>query len=74
MTGQEEVLVEDWFQQFPSHSMGSIVFGPDGALYASAGIEDIMTKEPQLSARLTGTGAAGGGRLGRMITLLRQSI
>jgi glucose/arabinose dehydrogenase len=37
MTGSEQVLVEGWFQQFPSHSMGSIAFGADNALYASAG-------------------------------------
>ncbi len=37
ITGAEQVLVEDWCQQFPSHSAGSLVFGPDGALYASAG-------------------------------------
>ncbi len=37
MTGQEQVLVEDWCQQYPSHSVGSIVFGADGALYASGG-------------------------------------
>jgi glucose/arabinose dehydrogenase len=37
MTGSERVLVEDWFQQFPSHSVGAIAFGPDGALYASGG-------------------------------------
>lgn len=33
----EHVLVTDWFQQFPSHSTGSLGFGADGALYASAG-------------------------------------
>jgi glucose/arabinose dehydrogenase len=33
----EQVLIEDWCQQFPSHSLGSLVFGPDGALYLSAG-------------------------------------
>ena len=33
----EQVLVEDWCQQFPSHSIGSLVFGPDGALYVSGG-------------------------------------
>ena len=37
MTGSEQVLVEDWCQQYPSHSIGSVEFGPDGALYASAG-------------------------------------
>ena len=37
MTGAEEVLINDWCQQYPSHSVGSIVFGPDGALYASGG-------------------------------------
>lgn len=33
----EEVLVEDWCQQFPSHSIGDLHFGADGALYASGG-------------------------------------
>jgi glucose/arabinose dehydrogenase len=37
MTGSEQVLVEDWCQQYPSHSVGTLDFGPDGALYASAG-------------------------------------
>ncbi len=37
MIGPEQVLVEDWCQQYPSHSVGSLVFGADGALYASAG-------------------------------------
>lgn len=37
MTGPEQVLIEDWFQQYPSHSIGSLVFGTDGALYVSAG-------------------------------------
>ncbi|HWM07987.1 MAG TPA: PQQ-dependent sugar dehydrogenase, partial [Solirubrobacteraceae bacterium] len=35
--GGEEVLIEDWCQQYPSHSVGSIAFGPDGALYVSGG-------------------------------------
>lgn len=25
----------DWYQQFPSHSMGSVVFGPDGAPFVT---------------------------------------
>jgi glucose/arabinose dehydrogenase len=37
VTGAEQVLVEDWCQQFTSHSIGGLAFGPDGALYASAG-------------------------------------
>ncbi len=37
MTGSEQVLINDWCQQFPSHSMGSLMFGNDGALYASGG-------------------------------------
>jgi len=37
MTGAEQVLVEDWCQQFPSHSTGTLLFGRDGALYASGG-------------------------------------
>jgi len=35
--GPEQVLVEDWCSQYPSHSIGALAFGPDGALYASAG-------------------------------------
>jgi glucose/arabinose dehydrogenase len=37
MTGAERVLIEDWCQQYPSHSVGSVEFGGDGALYASGG-------------------------------------
>ncbi len=37
ITGPEQVLIEDWCQQFPSHSIGSLNFGPDGALYVSGG-------------------------------------
>ena len=33
MSGPEDVLIEDWCQQFPSHSIGGLMFGPDGALY-----------------------------------------
>ncbi|CAN5826136.1 hypothetical protein BH23ACT10_BH23ACT10_39400 [soil metagenome] len=35
--GTEQVLIEDWCQQYPSHSIGTVDFGPDGMLYASAG-------------------------------------
>jgi glucose/arabinose dehydrogenase len=37
MSGPEHVLVSGWCQQFPSHSIGTVRFGPDGALYAGAG-------------------------------------
>jgi uncharacterized repeat protein (TIGR01451 family) len=36
-TGAEDVLINDWCQQYPSHSIGTIAFGPDGALYVSGG-------------------------------------
>ena len=35
--GPEEPLINDWYQQFPSHSIGTIAFGADGALYATGG-------------------------------------
>jgi PKD repeat protein/glucose/arabinose dehydrogenase len=37
MTGSEHVLIEDWCQQYPSHSIGTVEFGADGKLYASGG-------------------------------------
>jgi glucose/arabinose dehydrogenase len=37
MTGSEQVLVNGWCQQFPSHSIGTLLFGRDGYLYASGG-------------------------------------
>ncbi len=38
MTGSPKVLITDqWCQQFPSHSIGDLNFGPDGDLYASGG-------------------------------------
>ena len=37
MTGAEQPLVTGWCQQFPSHSIGTVMFGPDGYLYAGAG-------------------------------------
>ena len=37
MTGAEKVLINDWCQQYATHSIGTVMFGADGALYASAG-------------------------------------
>jgi glucose/arabinose dehydrogenase len=36
-SGPEQVLIEGWCQQFPSHSIGALAFGPDGALYVGGG-------------------------------------
>ncbi|PZG45515.1 sugar dehydrogenase [Spongiactinospora gelatinilytica] len=36
-TGAETPLITDWCQQYPSHSVGDLEFGRDGALYASSG-------------------------------------
>jgi glucose/arabinose dehydrogenase/PKD repeat protein len=33
----ETPLIWDWCQQYPSHSIGTIAFGPEGALYVSGG-------------------------------------
>ncbi len=33
----ETVLINDWCQQYPSHSVGDLRFGADGALYLTAG-------------------------------------
>ena len=35
--GSENVLIEDWCQQFPSHSMSDIVFDAEGALIVNGG-------------------------------------
>ena len=35
--GVEQVLIEDWCQQYASHSVGTVAFGADGALYVGAG-------------------------------------
>jgi glucose/arabinose dehydrogenase/PKD repeat protein len=37
MTGAEQVLLEDWCKQYQSHATDMVAFGPDGALYVSAG-------------------------------------
>jgi glucose/arabinose dehydrogenase len=35
--GPEQVLIEDWCAQYPSHTIGDLKFGPDGSLYVSGG-------------------------------------
>ena len=37
MVGDEQVLIEDWCQQGPTHTIGDLRFGADGALYVSGG-------------------------------------
>jgi glucose/arabinose dehydrogenase/PKD repeat protein len=37
MTGAETVMLHDWCQQYPSHSIGDLHFGSDGMLYLSSG-------------------------------------
>jgi len=37
MVGTEQIFVENYCQQYPSHSIGTIGFGGDGALYVSGG-------------------------------------
>jgi glucose/arabinose dehydrogenase len=37
MSGAEQVLIDGWGQQYPSHSIGSLEFGADGALYVTGG-------------------------------------
>jgi glucose/arabinose dehydrogenase len=37
MTGPEDVFINDWCQQYPSHSIGDLAFGADGALYVTGG-------------------------------------
>jgi glucose/arabinose dehydrogenase len=35
--GQQPLISDEWCQQFPSHSIGHLAFGPDGNLYVSGG-------------------------------------
>ena len=37
MTGTEQVLINDWYQQYPGQPVENLAFGPDGNLYAAAG-------------------------------------
>lgn len=59
MTGVEEPLLQsNWCQQFPSHSVGDLVFGEDGMLYASAG-EGASFIFPDVGQGGSPTGEAG---------------
>ncbi len=55
--GAEQVLIEDWCQQFPSHSLGDVLVGADGALYVSGGdgASFNTTDFGQLGGSLSGT-------------------
>lgn len=46
----ETVILEDWCQEWTSHSIGDLRFGPDGALYASAG-EGAFAGQPDWGQR-----------------------
>jgi PKD repeat protein len=35
--GEQPLITDQWCQQFPSHSIGHLAFGPDGNLYVSGG-------------------------------------
>jgi glucose/arabinose dehydrogenase len=37
VSGEKALIPEEWCQQFSSHSVGDLRFGPEGALYASGG-------------------------------------
>ena len=37
MVGSENVLINDWCQQFQTHSVGDLMFGQDGMLYVTGG-------------------------------------
>jgi PKD repeat protein len=37
VTGQTTLIQDQWCQQYPSHSIGDLNFGADGALYVSGG-------------------------------------
>jgi glucose/arabinose dehydrogenase len=43
--GETVILENNWCQQYPSHSIGSLVFGTEGALYVTAGDGSSFTTE-----------------------------
>jgi glucose/arabinose dehydrogenase len=63
--GPEQVLIEDWCQQFDSHSIGTLAFGPEGALYVGGGdgASYIQVDYGQLGGNPCGDPANEGGAL-----------
>jgi len=58
LVGGEQVLLENnWCQQYPSHSVGALNFGPEGALYVQAGdaASFVFADYGQGGGRLPGT-------------------
>ena len=55
MSGPEHVIIEDWCQQFPSHSAGNLMFGPEGALFVSGGNDLTNPDYGQLGGTVAGT-------------------
>jgi glucose/arabinose dehydrogenase len=48
--GTEDVFIEDWCQQFEGHSIGTVVFGNDGMLYAGGG-DGALASNPDYGQR-----------------------
>ena len=44
--GSEQVMIEDWCQQYPSHSIGSLAFGPDGNLFTGRATPSLLPTTP----------------------------
>jgi glucose/arabinose dehydrogenase len=56
---KQEQLLEGWCQQFSSHSIGEVEFGPEGALYVSGGDGASYESIPDWGQLGTGTGPSG---------------
>jgi glucose/arabinose dehydrogenase len=61
--GRETVLLAGWCQQFPSHGVGDLALGPDGALYASGGEGADYSRVDTGAAGACGDPAGEGGAL-----------
>jgi glucose/arabinose dehydrogenase/plastocyanin len=57
----EHVMIEDWCGQSPSHTIGTVTFGPDGALYVGAGDGAKPTDWGQFGSPLNPCGDPPGG-------------